>query len=519
MEHKAHTQKKKRYLWRVTRYEIVTENPYECFTCCQCNVLMVYLFIFSAYETVTENPTDLENPQPSPRGTRSFTYEELAISTNNFSMDNVLGEGGFSLVYKGTLTDGTKVAIKRLKDTHRQPDLEFMKEADILSLVHHRHLVSLIGFYVSELICLLVCEYVPNKTLEFHLHGRNGPTLAWKHRFRISLDSAKGLEYLHEHCNPRVIHRDIKAANILLDDQFRAKIADFGIAKHFSDEKTHVSTVVKGTYGYLAPEYASTGQLTDKSDVYSYGVLLLELITGRRPLGLADWARPLLQQAMENGVYDALIDPSLEKNYSPVEAGTMVACASACLNRAAALRPSMSQGIGRIHFIWRSEYRSISTRIIVCYHFATIVGASIQIDTSLEPVHVKLLALDLLSLTVHNSPHSSSVTFSRKGMHVARAETVGVVVILDRGDDYITFQREHGWYLGMAVEIARMEASVVELGKLVRIRGRITLYQGSIQLKVRNVLVENDPNMEILHSLDCIRLTKEVYDKRSSSNR
>ncbi|KAG6477370.1 hypothetical protein ZIOFF_066623 [Zingiber officinale] len=333
------THKKKRYLWRVTRYEIVTENPYECFTCCQCNVLMVYLFIFSACETVTENPTDLENPQPSPRGTRSFTYEELAISTNNFSMDNVLGEGGFSLVYKGTLTDGTKVAIKRLKDTHRQPDLEFMKEADILSLVHHRHLVSLIGFYVSELICLLVCEYVPNKTLEFHLHGRNGPTLAWKHRFRISLDSAKGLEYLHEHCNPRVIHRDIKAANILLDDQFRAKIADFGIAKHFSDEKTHISTVVKGTYGYLAPEYASSGQLTDKSDVYSYGVLLLELITGRRPLGLADWARPLLQQAMENGVYDALIDPSLEKNYSPVEAGTMVACASACLNRAAALRP------------------------------------------------------------------------------------------------------------------------------------------------------------------------------------
>ncbi|XP_042432968.1 CST complex subunit STN1-like [Zingiber officinale] len=150
------------------------------------------------------------------------------------------------------------------------------------------------------------------------------------------------------------------------------------------------------------------------------------------------------------------------------------------------------------------------------------------------------------SYRLHNSPHSSSVTFSRKGMHVARAETVGVVVILDRGDDYITFQparkacesarfvcgpkcipcflsllhqREHGWYLGMAVEIARMEASVVELGKLVRIRGRITLYQGSIQLKVRNVLVENDPNMEILHSLDCIRLTKEVYDKRSSSNR
>ncbi|XP_042440064.1 proline-rich receptor-like protein kinase PERK1 isoform X4 [Zingiber officinale] len=236
---------------------------------------------------------------------RSFTYEELAISTNNFSMNNVLGEGGFSLVYKGTLTNGREVAIKRLKDTHRQPDLEFMKE--------------------------------------FHLHGRNGSTLAWRHRFRISLDSAKGLEYLHEDCNPRVIHRDIKSANILLDHQFRAKIADFGIAKHVSDETTHISTVVKGTYGYLAPEYASTGKLTDKSDVYSYGVLLVELITGRKPLGLADWARPLLQKAMEDAIYDALIDPFLDNDYDPVEAGRMVACASACLCHAAALRPSMSQ--------------------------------------------------------------------------------------------------------------------------------------------------------------------------------
>ncbi|XP_065016213.1 proline-rich receptor-like protein kinase PERK4 isoform X4 [Musa acuminata AAA Group] len=222
---------------------------------------------------------------------RSFTYQELVIATNNFSAVNLLGEGGFSHVYKGTLSNGTEAAIKRLKDTtSKQTDVEFMKEADILSLVHHRHLVSLIGCCISEGNWLLVCEYVPNKTLKFHLHDREQPTLAWKDRFRIALDSAKGLAYLHEDCQPRVIHRDIKAANILLDHSFRAKIADFGIAKHFSDEKTHISTVVKGTHGYLSPEYVSSGKLTDKSDVFSYGVLLLELITGRRPVHLADWA-------------------------------------------------------------------------------------------------------------------------------------------------------------------------------------------------------------------------------------
>ncbi|RRT66471.1 hypothetical protein B296_00014698 [Ensete ventricosum] len=167
---------------------------------------------------------------------RSFTYQELVIATDNFSAANLLGEGGFSHVYKGTLSNGTEAAIKRLKDTNKQTDVEFMKEADILSLVHHRHLVSLIGCCISEGNWLLVCEYVPNKTLKFHLQ-------------------------------------------------------DFGIAKYSSDEKTHISTVVKGTYGYLSPEYVSTGQLTDKSDVFSYGVLLLELITGRRPIGLADWEK------------------------------------------------------------------------------------------------------------------------------------------------------------------------------------------------------------------------------------
>ncbi|GMJ01142.1 hypothetical protein HRI_003783400 [Hibiscus trionum] len=165
---------------------------------------------------------------------------------------------------------------------------------------------------------MLVYEFVPNKTLEFHLHGKGQPTLDWPTRTRIALGSAKGLAYLHEDCNPKIIHRDIKAANILLDFMFETKVADFGLAKFFSDVNTHVSTRVMGTFRYLAPEYASSGKLTEKSDVFSFGVMLLELISGHKPVGssyaedsLVEWARPLLSRAQEDGNFDSLVDPKL----------------------------------------------------------------------------------------------------------------------------------------------------------------------------------------------------------------
>ncbi|KAJ0089947.1 hypothetical protein Patl1_12878 [Pistacia atlantica] len=213
---------------------------------------------------------------------------------------------------------------------------------------------ALIGYCITGAERLLVYEFVPNNTLEFHLHGTGQPIMDWETRLRIAIGSAKGLAYLHEGCNPTIIHRDIKASNILLDSRFEAKVSDFGLAKMLSDTNTHVSTRVIGTFGYLAPEYASSGKLTDKSDVYSYGVVLLELITGRPPIttinpylneSLVDWARPLLNKALEDGNFDALVDPKLEKKYKYNEMENMVACAAACVRHSAWLRPRMSQVI------------------------------------------------------------------------------------------------------------------------------------------------------------------------------
>lgn len=176
--------------------------------------------------------------------------------------------------------------------------------------------------------------------------------MTWPMRMKIALGSAKGLAYLHEDCHPKIIHRDIKAANILIDDNFEAKVADFGLAKLALDTDTHVSTRVMGTFGYLAPEYASSGKLSDKSDVFSFGVVLLELITGRQPIdrthsftddSMVEWARPLLAQALEKGNFDGLVDVRLQNEYNSSEMACMVACAAACVRHSARRRPRMSQ--------------------------------------------------------------------------------------------------------------------------------------------------------------------------------
>ncbi|KAK8550261.1 hypothetical protein V6N12_038979 [Hibiscus sabdariffa] len=257
-------------------------------------------FISSSGGSGSNNYSGSENPLPplSPGislgfSKSTFSYEELARATDGFSDANLLGQGGFGM---------------------------------------------------------LVYEFVPNNTLEFHLHGKGRPTMDWPSRMRIALGSAKGLAYLHEDCHPKIIHRDIKTANILLDFKFEAKVADFGLAKINSDVNTHVSTRVMGTFGYLAPEYASSGKLTDKSDVFSFGVMLLELITGHKPVGsslmedsLVDWARPLLTRALDDGNFDGLVDPKLQKEFNHNEMTRMVACAAACVRHSARRRPRMSQ--------------------------------------------------------------------------------------------------------------------------------------------------------------------------------
>ncbi|KAF6994201.1 hypothetical protein CFC21_010956 [Triticum aestivum] len=298
-------------------------------------------------------------PPPSPgtalgftNSKSTFTYDELVRATDGFSDANLLGQGGFGYVHKGVLPNGKEIAVKQLKLGSGQGEREFQAEVEIISRVHHKHLVSLVGYCISGGKRLLVYEFVTNNTLEFHLHGEGRPTLEWPIRLRIALGAAKGLAYIHEDCHPKIIHRDIKSSNILLDFKFEAKVADFGLAKFTSDNSTHVSTRVMGTFGYLAPEYASSGKLTEKSDVFSFGVMLLELITGRRPVdstqtymddSLVDWARPLLMRALEDGNYDELVDARLGKDFNPNEIARMIACAAACVRHSARRRPRMSQ--------------------------------------------------------------------------------------------------------------------------------------------------------------------------------
>ncbi|XVF20511.1 hypothetical protein REPUB_Repub12eG0006700 [Reevesia pubescens] len=281
-----------------------------------------------------------------------FTYEELIRATDGFSEHNLLGEGGFGCVYKGILTDGREVAVKQLKIGGGQGEREFRAEVEIISRVHHRHLVSLVGYCISEHQRLLVYDYVPNNTLHYHLHCRGRPVMDWSVRVKVAAGAARGIAYLHEDCHPRIIHRDIKSSNILLDNNFEAQVSDFGLAKLALDSNTHVTTRVMGTFGYMAPEYATSGKLTEKSDVYSFGVVLLELITGRKPVddsqplgdeSLVEWARPLLAEAIEHQVFEGLVDPRLDKNYVNHEMFRMIEAAAACVRHSAAKRPRMSQ--------------------------------------------------------------------------------------------------------------------------------------------------------------------------------
>ncbi|CAN5975752.1 unnamed protein product [Sphagnum jensenii] len=298
-------------------------------------------------------PPPPQASSPSIGNSRSwFTIEELAAATGGFSNENLLGEGGFGKVYKGTLPSGAIVAVKQLTVGGGQGDREFRAEVEIISRVHHRHLVSLVGYCVLDTQRILVYDFVANDTLEHNLHGAGMPTMDWPTRLKIGLGAARGLAYLHEDCHPRIIHRDIKSSNILLDENFEAQVADFGLAKLSSDTHTHVSTRVMGTFGYLAPEYAASGKLSDRSDVYSFGVVLLELVTGRRPIdacqppgeeNLVEWARPKLSHILEGGSLEELVDSKLEGEYDESEMFRMIETAAACVRYSALKRPRMAQ--------------------------------------------------------------------------------------------------------------------------------------------------------------------------------
>ncbi|XP_068665851.1 receptor-like serine/threonine-protein kinase ALE2 [Aristolochia californica] len=291
---------------------------------------------------------------------KTFSLDELEKATDKFSPRKILGEGGFGRVYHGIMEDGFEVAVKLLLRKHQSGDREFIAEIEMLSRLHHRNLVKLIGICIEERARCLVYELVRNGSVEFHLHGadkRNSP-LDWDARMKIALGAARGLAYLHEDSNPRVIHRDFKASNILLEEDFTPKVSDFGLAREASEGSQHISTRVMGTFGYVAPEYAMTGHLLVKSDVYSYGVVLLELLSGMKPVdmsqpqgqeNLVTWARPLLTS--REGL-EQLVDPSLAGNYNFDNMAKVAAIASMCVHPEVSQRPFMGEVVQALKLVY-----------------------------------------------------------------------------------------------------------------------------------------------------------------------
>lgn len=298
---------------------------------------------------------------PQLKGARWFSYDDLKRCTNNFSESNEIGFGGYGKVYKGILPDGKIVAIKRAQQGSMQGGLEFKTEIELLSRVHHKNLVGLVGFCFEQGEQMLVYEFMPNGTLRESLTGRSDIHLDWKRRLRIALGSARGLAYLHELANPPIIHRDVKSTNILLDENLTAKVADFGLSKLVSDsEKGHVSTQVKGTLGYLDPEYYMTQQLTEKSDVYSFGVVMLELITSRQPIEKGKYivreVRTLMNKNDEEhyGLRE-LMDPVVRNTPILIGFGRFLELAMQCVEESAADRPTMSEVVKALETILQND--------------------------------------------------------------------------------------------------------------------------------------------------------------------
>ncbi|XP_021313526.1 receptor-like serine/threonine-protein kinase ALE2 isoform X2 [Sorghum bicolor] len=289
---------------------------------------------------------------------KTFNLVEMERATLGFDESRIIGEGGFGRVYEGILEDGERVAIKVLKRDDQQGTREFLAEVEMLSRLHHRNLVKLIGICTEGHSRCLVYELVPNGSVESHLHDKGAARFDWDARLKIALGAARALAYLHEDSSPRVIHRDFKSSNILLEHDFTPKVSDFGLARTALGEgNEHISTRVMGTFGYVAPEYAMTGHLLVKSDVYSYGVVLLELLTGRKPVdmlrpagqeNLVAWAGSLLTS--RDGL-ESIIDPSLGSSIPFDSIAKVAAIASMCVQPEVDQRPFMGEVVQALKLV------------------------------------------------------------------------------------------------------------------------------------------------------------------------
>ncbi|KAI4353114.1 hypothetical protein L6164_002086 [Bauhinia variegata] len=330
---------------------------------------------YSGLDRITKSSCSSSSPRGIPElyeekahNLRVFSFAELRNATNGFSRLYKIGEGGFGCVYKASIRpvdgkgDPILVAIKRLNKDGLQGHKQWVAEVQFLGVVEHPNLVKLIGYCAVDgergIQRLLVYEYMPNKSLEYHLFHRAFDPLPWKTRLEIALGAAEGLAYLHEELEIQVIYRDFKASNVLLDENFRPKLSDFGLAREGPVAgRTHVSTAVMGTYGYAAPDYIETGHLTTKSDVWSFGVVLYEILTGRRSLErnrpkseqkLLEWIK---QFPPDSKRFSQIMDFRLRGQYSISAAREIGKLADNCLSKSAKDRPTMSQVVERLKVI------------------------------------------------------------------------------------------------------------------------------------------------------------------------
>ncbi|KAD1859328.1 hypothetical protein E3N88_42195 [Mikania micrantha] len=284
----------------------------------------------------------------------NFKYSTVEKATGNWDESNRLGQGGFGTVYKGVLSDGREIAVKRLFLNNKHRAADFYNEVNIISSLEHKNLVRLLGCSCSGPESILVYEFLPNMSLDLFIFDETkGKELSWEKRFQIIIGISEGLVYLHENTITRIIHRDIKASNILLDLRFRPKIADFGLARSFQDDKSHISTAIAGTIGYMAPEYLAYGRLTEKVDVYSFGVLLLEVVTGltnnisSTSIEYTDNLVSMVWKHFKQGRVEEIFDPNLMMHIHPnisfqKQVIKVVHVGLLCTQEAPSLRPSMS---------------------------------------------------------------------------------------------------------------------------------------------------------------------------------